>query len=551
MVSDIQKGISLQKNYNKILNLISTCCNWLLFSNFSPNRKRPLPQVLCAFFFVILLGLILTIPMMLKFDFKFSTNDGHTIVAVDQAINKAICNVNSKINLQDAYKKFFIDRGDFTHTAALSISSLLPNSKDYCQKLVPYLNSENTLSWIYTFLFHLSSSITLQQLGVGILLVELFLLWFFTYYLLQIGVSIWLTEAFLLAGIILLGTMSTHLNSHYSLIQPFTVSFIALLGCCLYFRIHRYVFSIIFAMPVIGIYIFLFVNLRTSYAPIVMICLLSYLLYAFNDKEILFPFKKKLFLTFLAILMMFSGFAYAKHKLLVPMLQSVGASASSSKHPVAHPLVLGLAIPANAFANQLGLAWNDSKGLALAQRTDPAVVFGSDRYERILFNFYINLWKKTPQQMLNLYIEKFKLAGFSAYKNFDRTLQTENNLTIKYQSSFLRWILSPLKILPNGLFYLGAYLVIFILPFLLKKHLNIGARFALCTLSLAGVGVYLQSAIIMSEYVPQYDAYLVFTEVLMGLVFFQAGIDFLPVIYRKFIRKQRSSFRTKSSVEVF
>jgi hypothetical protein len=82
-------------------------------------------------------------------------------------------------------------------------------------------------------------------------------------------------------------------------------------------------------------------------------------------------------------------------------------------HPVAHALVLGLAVPENDLSRREGIAWEDSVGLTLARRIDPQVVYLREGYESALFRYYFRLWAEHPWEMLGIYVEKLRVAGRS------------------------------------------------------------------------------------------------------------------------------------------
>jgi hypothetical protein len=82
-------------------------------------------------------------------------------------------------------------------------------------------------------------------------------------------------------------------------------------------------------------------------------------------------------------------------------------------HPIMHPLVLGLAIPDNAVARQLGIKWDDSVGFDLAHAIQPGVLVLTSDYETVLRRFYVQLWRQRPVEMLKLYRVKFSAAARS------------------------------------------------------------------------------------------------------------------------------------------
>jgi uncharacterized membrane protein len=80
-------------------------------------------------------------------------------------------------------------------------------------------------------------------------------------------------------------------------------------------------------------------------------------------------------------------------------------------HTFAHQLVLGLAVPENAFAKREGIEWNDMVGLAIAKKVMPNVGYLGAGYETALFTFYRGLWRDHPGEMAGVYLGKLRSDG--------------------------------------------------------------------------------------------------------------------------------------------
>jgi hypothetical protein len=289
-------------------------------------------------------------------------------------------------------------------------------------------------------------------------------------------------------------------------------------------------------MPLLGFLSFLFINLRTAYTPIILGCLIGYFLFSFLDLRKKFSLKSNLIFLLMSFLLISCGFLYANHKLLTP-IKKIAESliVSSTNHGIAHPLVLGVGVPQNKFADERGISWQDAVGLRLARQINPSVTFMGPGYEQALFSYYKKLWQFYPKEMLNIYLLKFKLANSSAAKQFLLKPYFEDS---PYLSHLVRWVTLPVKLLPNGWAFLALYFSMLLMSFFGKRIMSVEIRFALYSFTIAALGVYFQSAIIMPFYVPTYDGYMVFTIILLGAVFLQLVVNLIYLAYKKHLDQQ-------------
>jgi hypothetical protein len=104
------------------------------------------------------------------------------------------------------------------------------------------------------------------------------------------------------------------------------------------------------------------------------------------------------------------------------------ANTNVSYHTWWHTVVLGLANPKSELADREGIEWADPAGLKIAQKLRPdmkiydliqntmgpdgARLRASPEYERILEEFYFDLWTANPYEMISIYANKiFQLSG--------------------------------------------------------------------------------------------------------------------------------------------
>jgi len=177
-----------------------------------------------------------------------------------------------------------------------------------------------------------------------------------------------------------------------------------------------------------------------------------------------------------------------------------------TNHPVAHVLVIGLAVPPNDLAREEGILWLDSRGLEIAERYRPGSTATMKQYNDALFDYYFDLWRDRPGDMFRTYMGKAKITGTSLFphaRNFG-----------------IGWI-SPLILIQNGI----ALGLILILVATYSFMLSIGSpagAFLLRALGISLVGGYLISLVIFpmaSLYIPEFP----FTFILLTVVFWWAS----------------------------
>ncbi|MCH7642646.1 MAG: hypothetical protein IIC30_05135, partial [Chloroflexi bacterium] len=175
-------------------------------------------------------------------------------------------------------------------------------------------------------------------------------------------------------------------------------------------------------------------------------------------------------------------------------------------HPIAHALVLGLAVPDSELARDEGIKWLDSVGFEIGERYRPGSTDSFADYEDAMFDYYFDLWRDRPGDMLRTYVGKANVTGISLYPQL-------RNIGIG-------WI-SPLNLVPNGIL-LGVILALLTLWSFVKRVGPPVQAFLLRSLLITLLGGYLVSMAIYplaSLYVPE----LPFTFIVLTVVFWWAA----------------------------
>jgi hypothetical protein len=181
------------------------------------------------------------------------------------------------------------------------------------------------------------------------------------------------------------------------------------------------------------------------------------------------------------------GYASFGWMLIRPLIPD-GPHTNRTYHVVAHPLVLGLALPPSDLSRREGIVWNDDAGLALARRMIPEATYLGPDYERALFRYYRSLWRKYPGEMIRIYWSKLAMAGRGMFP--------------------VAWL--------NGIVLMVLYIGALVISFWVwRRHRRVlFLLFAL--LSLAAVALMLEAVAVVPDFRIMYQAYLlIYTELLV------------------------------------
>ena len=377
----------------------------------------------------------------------------------------------------------------------------------------PYVNSENTWGWIMQPIFWIHPTISFHGLVLTLFIIQISMLWFFFYYLAHMRISgLYIFILSIVSISVTSKQMPYLIFTQYPMLLPGLLFPIALLGFSIRYKWYqRRVLHAVFSCG-IGAYLFFLYNLRTPYIiPAVIVLAVYYLL--------LRPMRASSLYSFLLVIVT-SIFCYISiQKSVFPPEFEKNKSLYLSTHPIAHPLVLGLAIPANRFAKKLGIEWNDSIGERIALNADPTVKLDSPKYDEVLLSYYKSLWVNYPKDMFRLYFEKFNSLGHD--------FAPDNRI--------IRLFMFPLNKL-NGMMIMFIQFMILYLLLKNRNKLNACFLFGSLSFSLAGIALYIESGIIYSIYNACYHGFLTLWFVSLNLTFLSLLIYYLfHLIERKLL----------------
>lgn len=449
--------------------------------------------------------------------------DGHAVASLQLAVNAAFCKKMSYVINAVGHSDYVTLFSKISHNSQKPIISVILNNYDsedvahYCAKVTsPFVNNENTLSWLMQSLFFVYPKLSLHQLHIIFFVLQCLMVSFFFFFLAQLRInSIYILGLMLTAISSLVVAMSDHIISLYPFLLPSVLFMMAGLGFILRYELYKtFWFGTVCLNILIGCYAFFLSNLRTTYhiAAFLMVMLyLAMLIISIINTRSRFYYVK----VFLHPMIILVTFLCCWLLILKPAITE--NVSNLHYHVIAHPLVLSLALPANQFAEQQGIQWNDAVGVVLAQRIDPKTQYIGPGYEKALFSYYKFLWKNYPKNMLQIYYEKLKLTGTQMVMN----THLFTNDVFNPSSKVSALIMFPLS------FFTGFYtllLQLLLLMFFIKKadRFRLDERFLVMALVMLGVALYFESAIIMPFYVPTYHAYLIFWFAVMNFIMWDA-----------------------------
>ena len=443
-----------------------------------------------------------------------SLTDGHAILSLDMAIARAFCGAPSSFSRT---VRIPVDLGaemDRRHQPLRALVTDKAGSLEaYCRSIdTPFVNSENALMVIETAILRAKPDISLSGLGQVLFLLKVAGLVFFVLLLMDLGSSVALGVATLMCGLMLLQSMPDHVYSNYPFFFVMVLVAAALHGFAVKYRWTSRLGGLAAYGVATGVLASFIANMRTSYLPVVALFFAAGLVDLLFRRGCTRDWPARGTRALALALCCLGGYAGFQQGMITRLLPTEGRFNAS--HPFAHPLILALGVPENDFSRAQGIRWADEVGPQIAERVDPGVPFLGPRYNAALLDYYRSLWRAHPQQMLDVYYLKFSVAGADMLR------------VMRASPGMAGWgvmmLLTPLGLLPSGVWLLGLYGVITIVAFTIYYRRDDPAAFVLALLALAACLVQAESGIIFSIFVKQYHNYAAFFALFLSLLAVQA-----------------------------
>jgi hypothetical protein len=415
-------------------------------------------------------------------------SDKHRNASLEIAFNRVSCGTESKLSPAFPIAEHLERHPELLDAPLRDVAAQIAGSmRRYCDSVTqPFVSGENSLMLEMALFMKPIQGLSFRELGWCLQASRVAALLFFAVVLLDGGASLLFTGTVLVLCLGILAYLgSAAYHSVYAFLPVLLVLGVAFLSFCLRHGLPLSTWGHPAAAFVAGWLSAFAVNMRSSHLPVYVSLLALYFVAgararhrARSDRS------RRSRLSWLGVGVLCAALGYGMFGFLLirPLLQDNSGGQVHPYHSVAHPLVLGLAVPENALSKREGIVWQDSVGLDLARRVDPRVSYYREGFETALFAYYGQLWRLYPREMLGIYWQKLKIAGRS--------------MISKVTTSPVGPIAWPLAWVPNGAVYLVLHLALFGLC--LRVHWRSGSSlaFTLALVTLTGLLLQLEAALV-------------------------------------------------------
>ena len=474
------------------LALISTLLSGLFLFDQCRFPIRRWPVAFAATVAVTVLAILIVRPFdMANFRSRTVAIDGHLAVSIDMAVNDAFCGVSSSIDglgLGTAIQEN--PAFDDMPLRQVIETKFGPLSSFCSKKKYPFTNNENALYFAYAAALRLwpnASTIGLAELATA---ARVLMIGFIAFTMIVLGFgAFWAFVSVLLGLKLHVVLIETHVLSVY----PFMTFQLAVLcgmvalgyaagSQCGWSTLLRLAYGAVLGLATVAIW-----NMRTTHGLIAIValaCVAGLLL--LRGRE--FAAGANRWTSVAAATAACLVVGVGMHAMLLQKIADTGYNAAH--HPIAHPLVLGLGFPESALAKRENIRWDDSLGLEIARRADPNATYLGPTYERALFSYYFDLWRKYPVEMLGIYLSKFNVAG--------KGIRPQTALHI---GPLAYWTLKPAAwLMASGWLWLLSLITVGIAGAFLFVRLGAPAALAAAFFGASGVMLLSEHAIILPAF---------------------------------------------------
>lgn len=422
----------------------------------------------------------------------------HGLLSLDIAINRAFCDSPSKISTLIRVPYEARDQAALRTRPVKAILLEKAGTIDrYCLSVgSPIINNENSLMWIESWLFRTVPDLSLKGVAGWLHYLRLTALVFVSVVAMRVGAGLALAAGATAIALVVLGRLDALAVTAYPLDFVLLLTMAAIATLIAAGRMGGR--PLVIVAIATGAFAALGANLRTSHTAIyVLLPLLGFVL---SERTLSHRTLRAVGIRAVAVLLSF-GMGYIAFEQLAITRHLPDGLTDSAHHTTWHSTVIGLAIPPNDVSRREDLEWSDDSAWRLAQRVDPSVRYIGPGYERILRDYYFNLWRTDASGMRAVYELKLRTAGVQMIDVLRNTPGRD--------SWWMWWLLRPASLVPHGGLVLLGYLVIAMAAAVSAWRGNAGAALLLM-LALTAVIVDLESIVITTRYVAHYHAYLAF-----------------------------------------
>jgi hypothetical protein len=360
------------------------------------------------------------------------------------------------------------------------------------------------------------ASVASIQRAVGVIAAAI--LGAFTFVVVRAGAGLVRVGVSLASALLILQDLDTHRYSVYFFILPIVLLNVTLYSLAIQFAVSSTLRGHVLALFAAGLLTAFSADMRNSYLPTYVLFATIYCLATFISSRRLPPTHASIYLPVWiasSVAAFIAGVVIFQLVFIRPLIPE-GGNTANARHPIAHPLVLSLAIPPNDLADREGIRWDDLVGLPLAQRVIPEATYLGPLYERALFAYYRSLWRRYPHEMFEIYVAKLALAGRSMFDHAPGFAR----------GGSLYWAtLLPLAGFPIGFALFVAYATTGAIATWRSINSSSTMSLVMALLSVAALMAYVESVLITPVFYLQYSAALLFGTIFLALTMYEWLID--------------------------
>ena len=449
---------------------------------------------------------------------KPASSTNREVLSINMALNARFCGTHGALSSRYSPYDLLATRPDlkrlpFADLIAARAGSIL----EYCRTVTaPYMLAESSLMWLARFTLWLRPHLTPDGLNQSLGAMRLSMAFIFAFAFIRAGAPLLMTAACLLVACEILRGVGIP-DTPY----PFVIALPLLLAACYGLANASRVAAkgpqslSLFALGM-GMLASFSASMRTILLPAAA-AMFAVFLFAELRQRPAATSGRPIVVAAIATVAFAAGYAIDVRVFLEPpRLRNDSSISDYTYHSVAHPLVLGLAVPGNQFTRREGIEWNDMAGLALARRVSPDVELLGPGYERSLFRYYEGLWRNHPRDMLLVYLGKLRATGGGVFESVAAVVSQFGIPTAPAE-----W----LGRVTNGIMLVAFALATF--GFTLRRHLAGagGGTLMMAMINLAALAGLAEAFFTHSLYISAYYNELLFFVIVAPLWWLQASAD--------------------------
>lgn len=477
--------------------------------------RRPFGTSLVLTLAVVFVGLV-----PFRFDLgarllHHPSDNGHALIALRMGFNFAHCGVYSKLSTEhDAAVQEFLRAPASPDRPVREVAEAAAGSLDrYCETVTqPFQNNENGLLLVAAAAFAARPDASMRTLGTIWMGSTIPLLAVFVLALLASGASVAFSVlCFFVSLAMIVEIASSALYSNYMLLPAFGLALVGSLALAVQYGVERRAATLYPFLLAFGAALGFMSVLRTNYGLIFLVLsLLSVVFFAnrFSSRR-----PRALATAVLAVLCILAGYRVTVRAVNDPIL-ALGLTHNAVSHSFAHPLVLAVGEPRSDLATREGIAWDDSKALALARSVEPEATYLGPLYEKALLTYYAKLWIFHPQEMLGIYWAKWNLSVEGSF----RALRHSGG-------RFARALAAPNVMARSGVVWFFFCLAAMAGLWRWRDRLQPGAALTGFLLLFVGWMLGIEQVVLFPYTTLAYHAMLVFSVCFVGLVIYQEVVN--------------------------